>query len=333
MAGELSQFQVPSYLEPPSQGEQAQLGMEQSRMEAQQAEMLQRGFERMQKKVTMARVMGEAQVWQAAGADPEEARSLALLKNGKGLFDTPEEWNRVSTELEDSIARKRATKAFHEEIQHGLAQPDENGNLPDPQEVLTIAWMKWGPEISGKGGIQPFINAQTRARTASDALTEKRTEFQQRQQRLAKMESDKTDLSQQNIDLGYYRADKVAETADKNRAAKTTTSKLPLSDQKEVTSIYKEIDRLQKTHDELTAEEGPVKDHPNTIKRMKLSTKIAELKQRAAKISGKATDETPADTTENSGLKLGTIKVDKNGVRAAYVGGDESDPASWKVIK
>jgi hypothetical protein len=175
MAGELSQFQVPSYLEPPSQGEQAQLGMEQSRMEAQQAEMLQRGFERMQKKVTMARVMGEAQVWQAAGADPEEARSLALLKNGKGLFDTPEEWNRVSTELEDSIARKRATKAFHEEIQHGLAQPDENGNLPDPQDVLRDAWMKWGPEISGKAGFQPFINTQTRAAVSRERIATQAT--------------------------------------------------------------------------------------------------------------------------------------------------------------
>lgn len=193
----ISDFSLPSYLAPPTQAQEAQLGMERQQQEFAQAQILQKGFERMQKKVAMAKVMGQAAELQAAGVDPEEARSQALLRSGRGLFDTPEEWNKVSTELEDSISRKRATKAFHEEIQHSLAEKDpETGALPDPQDVLARAWAKWGPEIAGGKSFVPYVNTAMRIGMQKQALSEKGKEFQQREQRIR-------ELREAGLDLGY----------------------------------------------------------------------------------------------------------------------------------
>lgn len=324
----LADFSVPSYDQPPSPAQAEQLGMERNRLEMEQAQILQRGFEKMQKKVAMARVMGDAAELQAAGLDPEEARSQALLKSGRGLFDSVEEWNKVSTNLEDSIARKRATQAFHHEVQNLIADGK------DPQDALASAYAIWGPEIAGRTGIQPFINAQTRASTAAKSLTEKRDEFLKNQERLKTLEADKTDLSNQRITLGY---DKLAETSTHNQAMEEAAQGKPKAmnpaDKAELSSIYKRIDNLQKAHDKLIPEEGAVEKHPNTIARMRLNTEITKLRQKAAELSGNKKDEPPPDANGSTGtLKLGTIKVDKNGVRAAYQGGDENDPASWKVL-
>ena len=208
MAG-LADMEVPSYLQPPSQAQGEQLAMEHNQQEMQQAQILQKGFERMQKKVAMAKVMGDAAELQAAGKDPQEARSLAILKSGRGLFDTPEEWNKVSTELENSISQKKAVKAFHDEIDQELSQPDENGNYPDPNEVLPRLWAKHGMNFL-KGNFNPVVSQMVRSKTQDKTLQEKAREADQTSKRIEardawrKMQGEeKIGLENQKLDLGY----------------------------------------------------------------------------------------------------------------------------------
>lgn len=347
MAG-LADFSVPSYLQPPSPAQKQQLDIERGQLEMQQAEMLQKGFEKMQKRVTMAKVVGDANVLQASGMDPEEARSLAVLHHGQALFDTPEEWNKVSTELEDAISRKRALKAFKEDVEKGMARTDENGQHPDPNEILTEAWMKHGAELSGKG-FAPFVTSQTRAAIAAKTLQERRDEFLKREERLKTRDEEISKLRERGLGIqaGMLEQRKTEEAGRGKRfeegekgKQERSRAELLLKAQKDpkLIQIKKDLTEVERSLADATAYPRFWKSKPENLKKgvQQLKAQRDErLKELGLEPGTSVTTggETPvAASKQGQAVRLGTL-VEQGGKRYRYQGGDVNDPQSWVEVK
>lgn len=193
-------FSVPAYLEPPSQAERERLDMA-----AQQIN--DRAFEGMQRRVTLAKMQGDANAAQAAGADVFQARQSALLKYAPELFqDQPEVADKITQQIESKLKREAAIKSYQAYISSQIADGE------DPTTAAANGWARFGLEIN-PAGFSPFVARNLSTSTTADSR-------QAALDQAAKIHAEKMDLEKTKEEDRNQRAAAAEEGRNQRAAAR-----------------------------------------------------------------------------------------------------------------
>lgn len=266
-------FSVPRWLEPPNEMERARIDEATRAAQEKAGTMIKRqiGLKRMQEEAAQAA---------ASGVDPITARKNALFNNAHLLFsDRPEEVATLVNRDEVNQVRERAQTQLNlhrQEMEQRLQARDEE-----------IARKNQAAEVLAREGL--ITKEQL-------AYSRMETEHARTLLDMARAESEGKGY-EPNI-VGVPDPTKpgklvpVLRTGPKTSQmieAKATKPALGEVDKAELKSIYKRIEDLQTLHDQLAPELGDVRDHPKTLRRMRYSTEIAQLKERARALEAKKT--------------------------------------------
>jgi len=289
-------FSVPDWIKPPSEAEQARIDEAELAAQRNAGFMIRRG-------IGMSRMNAEAQQAVQQGVDPVTARQNALMNNAHLLFaDNPAAVSNIINSQEARQIKERALL----QSQAALAETARYHSTLAEQAKATLA---------------------ERSKYHADALEQKKAATEK-----ANAEFPPSIVSEINPVTGKPVAILRKSRGTAELVEPKTASKLTEVDKSEIKSIYSRIKELQKAHDELAPEEGAVKEHPNTIKRMRLNLEITKLKDRAKSIEQTAKGETGAPDQAPAKLEL---KVDKpyrdaDGKVRTYKGVDKDGHPIWE---
>lgn len=299
-----AEISIPGYLEPPSQAQREQMDMAQQQLREKAAVQMQR-------RIAMAKLMGDANQLQAAGLDPTEARQQALVKNAPSLFpDDPETMLHVTTQVQTALARKKAIQDYKDELASGIAQK------LNPEEAAARAWAKYGPDISTAGffpGLTRLQTTQEQIDLRKQQMAQQQEEFKAREERIKTLKAQ--ELGQKGLELGertriadqseagrqqrFQEQQKMEERKVKvqeEKAKKPTAAEL-----KKQTELDEEIRATQRSLDKHLASKPMVfgKTAWESTKRT-LETELEELKKQRGQLNrATATSEDSGDQPQN----------------------------------
>lgn len=166
----LADFEVPSFIKPPSPAEAQQLAMERERLAIASQEAADKMFERMQRRVAFTKMMGESKTMQASGVDPMTARSQAFLNNADKLYmGDPDGYQRATDAVQGAMDQRAAQREFQDYMQQRI----KDG--VDPGDALFEGWSKFGPRIS-KTAFSGYTGAYLRGQSSAATLAERQRE-------------------------------------------------------------------------------------------------------------------------------------------------------------
>lgn len=363
MAG-LADFEVPSYLQPISPVQQAQINVEtanvgiraaeqqqQARMQQQlmqqrDIEMKQRLSDIMERKQTMAKIQADAMRYSAMpNMDPQSALDHAMLDNAQSLWkEHPEAMAQGTDALIKRIRHHEAVTQFQADSKALLSQTNpDTGEKYTPEEATMEAYWKNIGNLD-ETATAPGSLIGTAISRQQTAEWRKRT-LQRMQSRDAVIAAEREKGLE--IQAGVLEQRKTEEAgrgkrfeeAEKGKEERSRAERL-LKAQKDprLTKIETDLGEVERSLADVTAYPRPWKSKPaNLEKAIKLlkTQRDERLKELGLEPGTSVTTggETPvAAPKQGQAVRLGTL-VEQGGKRYRYQGGDVNDPQSWVEVK